>query len=490
MLTLAVFGLVLVLGLLYRGTLKPRGFPPGPPRTPLVGFLPKLENHLIHKQMWRMSYSYGSVIGVFFAHKPVVVVNGWEAIKESLQNDDLNGRPEISLRKIMQGGVLRGVMFVEGEFWKEQRRFSLHHFRNLGFGKRSHESVIHEEARELIDEILDADGSVKLQSVVGISSINILWAVMGGDRFPRKDPQLMHLVDSLNKLFRAGDPSGGLVGAFPFLRHFVSQENRAVIVMNGFALVEEFIKKAVEQHKESLDPNNPRDFIDIYLNEINNELNNNSKTSSTFSEKQLIAVCTDVFSAGAETGSATVAFAVMLMCLFPEVMKKVQEEIDSVIGRNRFPSMADRTDLPYLEATLNEVFRFRGAATFTVPHSAMRDTVLRGYRIPAKTMVMNNLYSVHMDPEYWGDPENFRPERFINADGTFHKDERMIPFGKGRRLCLGEPLARMTSFLLFAALVQHLDFELDPAVPVTNTEGVAGFTLGPPEFRVFAKRRY
>ncbi|XP_027220710.2 cytochrome P450 18a1, partial [Penaeus vannamei] len=83
----------------------------------------------------------------------------------------------------------------------------------------------------------------------------------------------------------------------------------------------------------------------------------------------------------------------------------------------------------------------------------------------------------------------FRPERFINADGTFRKDERMIPFGKGRRLCLGEPLARMTSFLLFAALVQHLDFELDPAVPVTNTEGVAGFTLGPPEFRVFAKRR-
>ncbi|XP_037775115.1 methyl farnesoate epoxidase-like [Penaeus monodon] len=439
--------------------------------------------------MWRISHNYGAVIGIFFAHKPVVVVNGWEAIKESLQNDDLNGRPEISLRKIMQGGVLRGVMFVEGEFWKEQRRFSLHHFRNLGFGKRSHESVIHEEAKELIDEILDADGSVKLQSVVGISSINILWAVMGGDRFPRKDPQLMHLVDSLNKLFRAGDPSGGLVGAFPFLRHFVSRANRAVIVMHGFALVEEFIKKAVEQHKESLDPNNPRDFIDIYLNEINNELNN-SKMCSTFSEKQLIAVCTDVFSAGAETGSATVAFAVMLMCLFPEVMKKVQEEIDSVIGRNRFPSMADRTHLPYLEATLNEVLRFRGAATLTVPHSAMRDTVLRGYRIPAKTMVMNNLYSVHMDPEYWGDPENFRPERFINADGTFRKDERMIPFGKGRRLCLGEPLARMTSFLLFAALVQHLDFELDPAVPVTNTEGVAGFTLGPPEFRVFAKCRY
>lgn len=479
--------LILTLALLYGMTRKPRGFPPGPARLPLLGFLPSLERHLVHKQLWRLSNTYGPVVGLYFGRKPFVIVNGWDAVKESLANDDLNGRPELPFRKMAMGGEMLGVMFVEGEFWKEQRRFSLHHFRNLGFGKRSHESVIHEEAKELIDEILDADGSVKLQGLLGISSINILWAVMGGVRFPRKDPQLMHLVDSLNKLFRAGDVSGGLVNAFPFLRHFVSENHRENIVQRGFDLVESFIQKSVNEHKAELDIANPRDFIDIYLTEIRNNSNN---PNTSFTEKQLIAACTDVFSAGAETGSATVAFSVMLMCLFPEVMRKVQKEIDSVVGQNRFPSTTDRMNLPYVEATMAEIFRFRGAAPLTVPHKALRDTILQGHRIPGDTVVMNNLYSVQMDPEYWGDPENFRPERFINADGTFRKDERMIPFGKGRRLCLGEPLARMTSFLLFAALVQHLDFELDPAVPVTNTEGVAGFTLGPPEFRVFAQRRH
>ncbi|XP_027237770.2 methyl farnesoate epoxidase [Penaeus vannamei] len=366
--------LILTLALLYRMALKPRGFPPGPARLPFLGFLPYMERHLVHKQLWRLSDTYGPVVGLYFGMKPFVIVNGWDAVKESLANDDLNGRPELPLRKIGMGGEMLGVMFVEGEFWKEQRRFSLHHFRNLGFGKRSHESVIHEEARELIDEVLDADGSVKLQGLLGVSSINILWAVMGGVRFPRKDPLLMHLVDSLNKLFRAGDVSGGLVNAFPFLRHFVSEDHRENIVQRGFDLVESFIQRAVNDHKADLDVDNPRDFIDIYLKEIRNNSNN---PDTSFTEKQLIAACTDVFSAGAETGSATVAFSVMLMCLFPEVRRKVQKEIDSVVGQNRFPSMADRMNLPYLEATMAEIFRFRGAAPLTVPHKALRDTILQ-----------------------------------------------------------------------------------------------------------------
>lgn len=143
----------------------------------------------------------------------------------------------------------------------------------------------------------------------------------------------------------------------------------------------------------------------------------------------------------------------------------------------------------YTDATLSEVFRFRGAAPVTVPHKAMRDTILQGHRIPADTMLLVNLYTIQMDPEYWGDPETFRPERFLNPDGSYRKDERHIPFGKGRRICLGESLARMTSFVLFTSLLQNFTFTLDPAVPVPNTEGKSGFTLGPPEFRVFAKPR-
>nr|XP_045612751.1 methyl farnesoate epoxidase-like [Procambarus clarkii] len=367
---LMLVGVALVLLVLYLASRKPRGYPPGPARLPLVGYLPYLEKQGPHKQLWRLSASYGPVIGLYIGTQPTVVTNGWDAVKESLLNDDLNGRPPNLFSEIIFNGEQRGVMFVENDFWKEQRRFTLHNFRNLGFGKRSHEEIIHEEARELIQEVQEANGSVTLQGMAGVSAINILWALLGGTRFSRKDARLMKLVNLLNEMFRTGNVSN-------------------------------------------------------------------------------------------------VTMVLLAVCLAQHSFKLV-----------------------YTEATLMETFRFRGAAPLTVPHKALRDTTLQGHRIPAGTMMMNNLYSIHMDPGYWGDPETFRPERFINADGSLRREERLIPFGKGRRVCLGESLARMTTFLLFTALLQHFTFVLDPAVPVPSTEGICGITLGPPAFKVFAKARF
>ncbi|KAG7175766.1 Methyl farnesoate epoxidase-like 1 [Homarus americanus] len=436
--------------------------------------------------MWRLSCTYGPVVGVYFGPQATVIVNGWEAVKESLNNEDLNGRPFNLYLHLAYNGV-KGMMYVEEDLWKEQRRFTLHQFRNLGFSKRSHENIIQEEARELIQEMQDADGSVSLQELLGVSLVNILWAVMGGTRFGRKDEHLLDLVNKVHKMFRAGELGGGLVNALPFLLHVWPRDSNFYTVVDARRLVLDFVRKAVEEHKATLDPDNPRDFIDIYINEI---YKNQHNPDISFTEEQLSALCTDVFGAGVETGSSTVSFAVLLTILHPHVMHNMQQELDSVLGQDRFPSMDDRNTLVYTEATLMEAFRHSGAAPLTIPHKALRNTTLMGHQIPANTMVMNNLYSVHMDPHYWDDPHLFRPERFINPDGSLRKDERLIPFGKGRRICPGESLARMTSFMLFAALSQRFTFALDPKVPVHNTEGKFGFTLGPPEFKVFAEPRF
>ncbi|KAK4314949.1 hypothetical protein Pmani_013817 [Petrolisthes manimaculis] len=486
MLTLVLTVLLTVALLLYYGTRKPRGFPPGPPRLPIVGFLPFMDSHLPHKQLWRLSSTYGPVVGLYFGVQPAIVVNGWDANKEALLNDDLNGRPTGSSSTIPFDGKDLGVMFVNGDLWKEQRRFTLHQFRNLGFAKKSHEVIIHEVAEELIKDIKQSQCSITLQNKLGVCSIIILWAVMGGARLERSDPLLTDLVDRLNKLFRAGQVSGGFVEVFPPLRHILPETSPFNIVLNGRYRILSYLRNAVEEHKATHDPDNPRDFIDIYITQIKNEHNN---SDSTFTEDQLLATCFDVFSAGAETGSSSVSFAILLMILYPSVGQAVQRELDEVVGLSRFPSVDDRTKLVYTEATLAEISRFRGVAPFTVPHYAVRDTILQGKRIPAGTMVMNNLYSVHMDPEYWKDPDTFRPERFINPDGSLRKDEHLIPFGKGRRACLGESLARMTLFLMFTTLMQHFNFRLDPAIPVFDTEGKSGFTLGPPDFNVFAEPR-
>ncbi|XP_018020169.1 cytochrome P450 2D14-like [Hyalella azteca] len=133
--------------------------------------------------------------------------------------------------------------------------------------------------------------------------------------------------------------------------------------------------------------------------------------------------------------------------------------------------------------------RFRCTDPLTVPHTCTNDTMLQGHRIPKNATLCVNLRSIMMDESYWGDPFVFRPDRFIADDGTLKKDERVIIFGKGKRVCAGEALGRMSTFLLFAGLTAHLSFFLPPGDPVPDTEGVTGFTLGPPPFRIIAKRR-
>ncbi|XP_064086738.1 methyl farnesoate epoxidase-like [Macrobrachium nipponense] len=483
---LIVVALVLLATLLYFNVRKPEGFPPGPPRYPFIGY-PFLEKHLVHKHMWRLSDTYGPVVGIYFGPQRTVIVNGWEAVKEALANEDLNGRPDNVFIRYRDGGEVKGVMFTEGELWKEQRRFSLHNFRNLGFGKRSHEAVIHEEVEELIKEIEGTDKGVSLQVKLGVSATNILWALMGGVRFQRNDPRLIDLVESLNKSFRAGEVAGSIVDIIPAIRHILPKDANYSVVMEGMNKATAFIAESVEEHKATLDTSSPRDFIDMFLTEMQRQ---KGDKETTFNEKQLVALCSDIFSAGSETGSSSVSFAILFCALHPDVMNRIHEELDSVVGRDRLPSLDDRPQLVYTEAVLTEMLRLRGAAPLTVPHCTMRDTKLQGYNIPARTMVMVNLYSIQMDRQYWGDPENFRPERFLNPDGTLRKDERMIPFGKGRRVCLGESLARMSLFLLFTGLMQKFFFTIDPSVHFPDTEGKGGFTLGPPDFKVFAKSRF
>lgn len=118
--------------------------------------------------------------------------------------------------------------------------------------------------------------------------------------------------------------------------------------------------------------------------------------------------------------------------------------------------------MPYTEATLREILRYETIVPSSVPHRAMKDTTLGGFEIPKDTIVFAGLHAMHHNKELWGDPENFRPERFLNASGKLDlKKDFSLPFGAGRRLCAGETFARNTMFLTIAALLQN--FNLKPA---------------------------
>uniref|UniRef100_A0A8W7PWE0 Cytochrome P450 n=1 Tax=Anopheles coluzzii TaxID=1518534 RepID=A0A8W7PWE0_ANOCL len=155
------------------------------------------------------------------------------------------------------------------------------------------------------------------------------------------------------------------------------------------------------------------------------------------------------------TTSATLDLALMMMIVHPDVQDKVHREIDSQLEPNAIPHYDDRLKLPYVEAFLLEVQRFFSIVPVNGPRRAVADCTLGGYRVPKDTTVLMGLRNVHMDPDHWGDPEVFRPERFLNEQRQIVNTERLLPFGQGKRRCLGETLARSCLFTFFVGVMKR-----------------------------------
>ena len=184
------------------------------------------------------------------------------------------------------------------------------------------------------------------------------------------------------------------------------------------------MRDIVQQHRDTYDEDNMRDFVDVYLREMDRS------PDPSFSEAGLLVTAMDLFSAGSETTSTTLAWAVCYLVTQPGVQTRVQEEIDRVLGQ-RPPSLEDRPRLSYTEATIMEIQRLGSIAPMAVPHRALADISVRGYRIPRGAAIFSMLHHIMRDPDHWADPDTFNPDRFLDAEGKVIKEDRFVPFGIG-----------------------------------------------------------
>ena len=147
---------------------------------------------------------------------------------------------------------------------------------------------------------------------------------------------------------------------------------------------------------------------------------------------QLIHTVFDLLFAGAESTALTLIWSINYFLHHPDVLEKVQEEIEKVLGKNKKPSMIDKQKMPYVEATIMEIQRMADVAPLAVPHCGSEDVELRGYTIPKGTTVMSNLYTVHRDERIWEEPDEFKPSRFLDKNGEIIRKNELIPFGIGK----------------------------------------------------------
>uniref|UniRef100_A0A3B4GHP8 Uncharacterized protein n=1 Tax=Pundamilia nyererei TaxID=303518 RepID=A0A3B4GHP8_9CICH len=168
--------------------------------------------------------------------------------------------------------------------------------------------------------------------------------------------------------------------------------------------------------------------------------------------------------------------------------ERVQAEIDAVIGSSRQPSMTDRENMPYTDAVIHEIQRMGNIIPFNVARSASKDTAIDKYTIPKGTIILATLDSVLHDESMWETPHSFNPEHFLDQDGKFRKREAFLPFSAGKRVCIGEQLARMELFLFFASLLQRFSFSA-PAGEQPSLEFQLGGTRCPQPYRLCAVTR-
>jgi len=175
---------------------------------------------------------------------------------------------------------------------------------------------------------------------------------------------------------------------------------------------------------------------------------------ATFKEEDdLKETMSNVYLAGTETVEATQMVFFIAMALHPAVQRRVQDEIDRVVGTDRLPSFEDRDSLPLVEALLRETMRWRPVVPLAFPHTTVKDDIYKGFFIPKGALVMANGWAISQDEALYPNPEVFHPERFFNPDGTLNDDKVDYAFGYGRRICPGKHMADSLLWLMMASVL-------------------------------------
>ncbi|XP_058056096.1 uncharacterized protein LOC131207498 [Anopheles bellator] len=473
----------LLLYYFYRSTFnRPAKFPPGPPRLPFLGdygTLLLINNRHLHKAATALCNFYRTkLLGVSLVNFPAVVVNDLALAREVLNRKEFDGRPDLYLARMRDKNFnLRGIFFTDGPNWKEQRWFILRYLRDYGFGRRfpAHEAEVNSELLNLIDVLKHGpkfeheksvmkDGYVKCPNILFAPFASAFLQIVTGERFTREESGILYETGKNAMVFqRKGDDYGTILSYFPWTRFIYPISRKYEAIRNASLAVNNFIDSIINKYQSSYDENHIRCFLDLYFQEMK-KTTPKEANEFTFQPDQMVLGLVDFFFPAISGATTQVAMLLERLLHNPHVVERMQQEIDQVVGQGRLPTLDDRPYLSFTEATLREGMRIDTLVPSGVAHRAQSDTTLQGYELPKDCFLLIGMDAMHNQKEYWGDPETFRPERFLDDAGKLCLAKDMsLPFGAGKRLCAGETFARNIMFLTLAALMQNFNLRQPPS---------------------------
>lgn len=467
----------------------PRPLPPGPKPWPVIGNLPHLGT-MPHHSIAALARTYGPLMHLWMGSVHVVVAASASVAAQFLKTHDQNfsSRPPNSGAKHIAYNYQDLVFAPYGPRWRMLRKIcSVHLFSAKALDDFRH--VRQEEVAILTRALASAAKSkttVNLGQLLNLCTTNAIGRVMLGRRVfgdgsgggdPKADEfkgmvvELMVLAGVFN------------IGDFVPSLEWLDLQGVAGKMKKLHSRFDAFLSEILEEHKVGSIGGGAQSHTDLLSTLISLKEEDDGE-GGKLTDTEIKALLLDLFTAGTDTSSSTVEWAIAELLRHPKVLAKAQRELDSVVGPDRLVTEADLAQLTYLQAVIKETFRLHPSTPLSLPRMAAESCEINGYFIPKGSTLLVNVWAIARDPEAWDNPLEFKPERFLpggerpNAD-IRGNDFEVIPFGAGRRICAGMSLGLRMVQLLTATLVHSFNWELPEGklAEKLNMDEAYGLTL-------------
>nr|AGX93054.1 geraniol 10-hydroxylase-like protein [Tabernaemontana elegans] len=462
--------LTLVLGLLFALTFyqglsylsrKSKKLPPGPAPLPFIGNLHLLGDQP-HKSLAKLSKKHGPLMSLKLGHITTVVISSSGMAKEVLQKQDLafSSRSVPDALHAHNQFQFSVVWLPVASRWRSLRKILNS---NIFSGNRldANQHLRCRKVQELIaycrkncqtGEAVDV-GRAAFRTSLNLLS-NTIFSKDLTDPYSDSAKEFKDLV--WNIMVEAGKPN--LVDFFPVLEKVDPQGIRKRMTVHFGKVLKLFnglINERLEQ-KRLQSGNN--DVLDVLLT-------TSEESPEEIDRTHIERMCLDLFVAGTDTTSSTLEWAMAEMLKNPDKMQKTQAEIAEVIGKGKAIEEADVARLPYLRCVVKETLRIHPPVPFLIPRKVDQDVEVCGYKVPKGSQVLVNAWAIGRDGTVWEDPLAFKPERFFESEIDIRgRDFEVIPFGAGRRICPGLPLAARMVPVMLGSLLNSFNWKLEGGI--------------------------
>ncbi|KAI7741914.1 hypothetical protein M8C21_008896 [Ambrosia artemisiifolia] len=433
-----------------------KNIPPSPPKLPIIGNFHQLGSST-NRNLQILSQKYGPLMLLHLGSIPTLVASSNEAAREIMKTHDVSfcSRPSLIASNIFFYGSKDVAFAPYGEYWRQLKSLVvLKLLSNIRV--KSYKKVRENEIVDMIQVLGESCGTtIDMRPMFTSLTNNIICRIALGRKLdgPKYQKLLSRIADMFNA-FYIGD-------YFPWLSwvdHIVGSIQRAEKIAKE---CDEFLERTIEEHvnnkkREDAKGDEEEDFVDILL-----DLQKDNTSGLQLQRDTLKALILEVFAAGTDTTQTSLEWALSELIRNPRVMKKLQQEITE-IGKGK--SMIYEEDLermPYIKAVVKESLRLHTPLPFLLPRKLVQDVKVMGYDIAADTQVIINAWAIARDPTLWEEPNEFRPERFLNNSIKYQGlNFEWIPFGAGRRSCPGIQFSLPVMELALANIVYKFDMAL------------------------------